>query len=77
MGTYPSFSFAPDDTSIIIWAAGKLWRVPLNLDSRGEKISGGDPEIIPFKSSIEKLLAETWRPSTDIRKIELADKQRI
>jgi len=77
MGTYPSFSFAPDDSSIVIWAAGKLWRVPVKEDSRGEKVSGGDPEIIPYKASIEKRLAETGRPSTDIRRTELADKQRV
>ena len=77
MGTYPSFAFTPNDDGIIIWAAGKLWRVPLSVNSRGEKVSGGDPINLPFKAKVEKRLAATLRPSTNLIATETADRQRI
>jgi hypothetical protein len=77
MGTYPSFAFTPNDDGIIIWAAGKLWRVPLSVNSRGEKVSGGNPVNIPFKAKVEKRLAATLRPSTNLTTTETADRQRV
>ncbi|KIJ44168.1 hypothetical protein M422DRAFT_67773 [Sphaerobolus stellatus SS14] len=77
MGTYPTFAFTPNDDAVIIWAAGKIWSIPLTKDSRGEKVLAGEPKIVPFKAKIEKRLAETWRPSTDLRQVELAEKQRV
>ncbi|KZV91506.1 hypothetical protein EXIGLDRAFT_676059 [Exidia glandulosa HHB12029] len=78
MGTYPSFAFAPDDSAIIIWAAGHIWRVPLTVEAAsGEKVLGGEPTQIPFTARIEKRLAHTLRQTTDIKKVEAADKQRV
>lgn len=70
MGTYPSFTFTPSDSGIIIWAAGKIWHVPLATRSSGEKVAGGTPTVIPFTAHIEKKLAETRRSETDILKLE-------
>lgn len=78
MGTYPSFAFSPDDSAIIIWAAGHLWRVPLALDpASDERVLGGEPAQIPFTARIEKRLAETVRPSTDVKQVEAAPTQRV
>lgn len=77
MGTYPSFAFTPNDDAIVIWAAGKLWHVPLSVDSSGEKVLGGEPQIIPFTAHVEKRLAETRTSTTDLNTLETADTQRL
>ncbi|KAG8986858.1 hypothetical protein FRB94_011212 [Tulasnella sp. JGI-2019a] len=77
MGTYPSFSFTPEDDAIIIWAAGSLWTVPLSVDSSGERIAGGEPWKIKWKATIVKRLAETRLSETDIAKEEARSRQRI
>lgn len=77
MGTYPSFSFTPNDDAIIIWAAGKLWYVPLSANAEGEKVSGGAPRQIPFTAEVEQRLAETRTGPTDILALETASNQRI
>lgn len=77
MGTYPSFAFTPDDSAIVIWAAGQIWSVPLTSDLRGEKVAHGKPSQISFKASIEKRLAKTLRPETNILKTETASNQRV
>lgn len=59
MGTYPSFAFTPADDAIIIWAAGKIVRVPLAKNSRGERVSGGEPTIIHFTAKVEQRIADT------------------
>ena len=38
-GVYPSFAFTPDSKEIVVWAQGKLWRVP---------VKGGAPREIAF-----------------------------
>ncbi|KAF9036525.1 hypothetical protein BDZ89DRAFT_1130161 [Hymenopellis radicata] len=38
MGTYPSFAFSPDDSAVIIWAAGQIWSVPLSENEFGAHI---------------------------------------
>ncbi|KAK0442843.1 hypothetical protein EV421DRAFT_2081966 [Armillaria borealis] len=78
MGTYPSFAFTPSDSAIIIWAAGKIWSVPLTTNSYGEKVSSGTPHVIQFTAHIEKRLAETRKiDDIDLVGIETADYQRI
>ncbi|KAF5373175.1 hypothetical protein D9758_001510 [Tetrapyrgos nigripes] len=79
MGTYPSFAFTPDDAAIIIWAAGKIHRVPLTTNSRGERISGGSPHTIEFKAHIHKNLAETLSipKAVDLVNMETKPTQRI
>ena len=78
MGTYPSFSFIPDDTAIIIWAAGQIYSVPLALNSRGERIaSDRAPYPIRFTAHIEKRLAETRREEFDIVALETQDTQPV
>ena len=77
MGTYPSFAFTPEDDAVIIWAAGKIYRVPVSKNAQGELIAGGQPQPIPFKAHIEKQLAETLRGGADIVGLETQDTQRI
>ncbi|KAH7101042.1 hypothetical protein BKA62DRAFT_657878 [Auriculariales sp. MPI-PUGE-AT-0066] len=77
MGTYPAFAFTPSDDAIVIWAAGKLWHVPLTVNNLGQKIGGAEPRSIPFTAQIEKRIADTLRPETDLVKIETAERQRL
>lgn len=78
MGTYPSFSFSPDDTAIIIWAAGHIYSVPLAVNKRGERIaSPSKPYPIRFIAHIEKQLAETRRSGFNILDLERQDTQKV
>ena len=76
-GTYPSFSFTPEDDAVIIWAAGQIYHVPLSRNADGELVAGGEPKPIPFQAHIEKRLAETRLPKTDIKSVETSDFQRV
>ena len=76
MGTYPSFAFTPDDSAIVIWAAGQIYYVPLTINQRGEKVaSSTPPHPIRFTAHIEKRLAETRRGGTDVVGVETQDAQ--
>ena len=78
MGTYPSFAFTPDDSAIVVWAAGQIYYVPLIVNQRGEKVaSSTPPHPIPFTARIEKRLAETRRGETDIFGVETQDTQKV
>ena len=76
-GTYPSFAFTPNDDAIIIWSAGKIYHVPLAMNKHGERVSAGEPQIIPFQAHIEKRIAETRSSKTDIKSVETAETQRV
>ncbi|KAI9293269.1 hypothetical protein K502DRAFT_325401 [Neoconidiobolus thromboides FSU 785] len=56
-GAYPRFSWTKDDQSIIIWAKGKLWNVP--VDSKPIK-------EIPFEVDVNLDIAKTLRPKIDL-----------
>ena len=78
MGTYPSFSFTPNDDAVIIWAAGQIYHVPLSKNSRGERTkSEYSPTPISFVAHVEKRLAETRTSKTDILKVETNDTQQV
>ena len=77
MGTYPSFAWVPGDDAIIIWAAGKIYRVPLATNRGGERVAAGEPQVIPFRAHVEKRIAETRSSKTDIKSVETADTQRV
>lgn len=78
MGTYPSFAFTPADDAVIIWSAGKIWRVPLSVNGRGEKVAlGTPPEVIRFTAHVEKQIAETVMGETDLIGLETRDEQRL
>jgi Tol biopolymer transport system component/imidazolonepropionase-like amidohydrolase len=51
-GTYPGFTWTPDHGAIIVWAQGKLWRVP---------VAGGAPTQIPFTAPVRQTLVEAVR----------------
>ncbi|AVQ00016.1 amidohydrolase [Ahniella affigens] len=51
-GPYANFDWTPDSNAVVIWAQGKLWRVP---------IAGGQPTNIPFTANVEQTVAEPLR----------------
>lgn len=78
MGTYPSFAFSPDDSAVIIWAAGQIWTVPLAVNAFGEKVAGGTPTPIKFTAHIKKRLGHLRTiDDIDLLGIETADTQRL
>ncbi|KAG8958820.1 hypothetical protein FRC03_008801 [Tulasnella sp. 419] len=77
MGTYPSFAFTPGDESIVIWAAGGLWNVPLKLNPQGERVRAGEPQKIKWKATIHKKIAETRYSETDIAAQDTQLEQRL
>jgi hypothetical protein len=78
MGTYPSFSFTPDDSAIIIWAAGQIYSVPLSVNTRGERIASTDPpHPIRFTAHIKKRLAETRHEEFDLVDLETRSTQKV
>lgn len=77
MGTYPSFAFTPKDDAVIIWAAGKIYHVPLSTNTAGERVLAGEPKVVPFTAHIEKRLAETRTAKIDLKAVETADTQRV
>ena len=78
MGTYPSFAFTPDDSAIVIWAAGQIYYVPLIVNQRGEKVASSiPPHPIRFTAHIEKRLAETRRGGADVIGVETQDTQSV
>jgi hypothetical protein len=78
MGTYPAFSFAPDDSAVIIWAAGQIYSVPLSVNTRGERIaSNSPPHPIRFTAHIEKRIAETRREEFDLVDLETRNTQKV
>ncbi|MAT54685.1 MAG: amidohydrolase [Saprospirales bacterium] len=57
-GTYPGFDWLPDDSAIIIYGLGKIWRVPVSLGTeKKEKATQ-----IPFTVEVDLKVAETLRP---------------
>jgi hypothetical protein len=80
MGTYPSFAFTPDDSAVIIWAAGKIWNVPTSVNHYGERVAGvGEgkaPTPIEFTAHMEIRIAETRSSKTDLLALETADRAR-
>jgi len=78
MGTYPSFAFTPDDSAVVIWAAGQIYSVPLTVNQRGEKLASLTPPYpIRFTAHIEKRLAETRRGGTNVVGVETQDTQKV
>lgn len=77
MGTYPSFSFTPNDAAIIIWAAGQIHYVPLSTNAIGEKVAAGDPTPIRFRARIEKRIAETVTAHANVLETETQNTQRV
>lgn len=72
MGAYPNYGWAANDTALIIWAQGHIWRAPVSLNDLGERVGAGIPSKLPFEASIELALGPTRYSVTDIRKQELA-----
>ncbi|PPR00048.1 hypothetical protein CVT24_009004 [Panaeolus cyanescens] len=78
MGTYPSFAFTPNDDAVIVWAAGKIWSVPLAVNERNERVASSHPPYqVKFTAQIEKRLAETRKGGADVLKLETAETQPI
>ncbi|MFN8547482.1 MAG: amidohydrolase family protein [Candidatus Eisenbacteria bacterium] len=56
-GTYPVFSFTPDDRDIVIWAQGKIFRV---------NVASGAAHQIPFHIKVEQEVTRALRFPRDI-----------
>lgn len=72
MGAYPNYGWVANDTALIIWAQGQIWRVPVLQNALGERAGAGAPFKLPFEASIELALGPTRYSITDIREQELA-----
>ncbi len=57
-GCYPGFDWMPDDSAIIIYGQGKIWRVPLMLGAE----KPAKAVEIPFSVDVNMKVAETVRP---------------
>ncbi|KAL4792222.1 hypothetical protein BDV19DRAFT_392396 [Aspergillus venezuelensis] len=77
MGAYPNYGWAGDDSAIIIWAQGKIWRVDIGLNNLSERVGKGKPAILPFQASIELALGETRYSGTNITDSELSEDRQI
>jgi Tol biopolymer transport system component/imidazolonepropionase-like amidohydrolase len=57
-GPYANFQWLPDSSAVVIWAQGKLWRVPMpGVDGA----VAGEPAQIPFTAQVEQRLARPLR----------------
>ncbi len=56
-GVWPGFDWTSDGKQIVIWAKGKIWRIDATT---------GMANQIPFKASIEQVVADPLRFSPDI-----------
>ena len=52
-GTYPNYSFTPDDKHIVIWANGKIWKVDVNKANTATEI--------PFTAKVTQRIADVVR----------------
>ncbi|MEM9836516.1 MAG: amidohydrolase family protein [Bacteroidota bacterium] len=57
-GAYTGFDWLPDDSEIVIWGMGKIWRVPTNMPADGKENKATE---IPFSVTVERKMAETLR----------------
>jgi Tol biopolymer transport system component/imidazolonepropionase-like amidohydrolase len=56
-GPYANFNWTPDSQSVVIWAQGKLWRVPMR---------GGAATQIPFNAAVSQTVAAPLRFSRSL-----------
>lgn len=56
-GPYPGMSFTPDSRHIVLWAAGKLWKVAVADGSRSE---------IPFTAPVTQTVQEALHYNPDV-----------
>lgn len=56
-GTYPGFSWTPDNKHIVVWAGGKIWKV---------SVETGDAQVIPFRARVRQTITEALRFPQDV-----------
>ncbi|VUC33747.1 unnamed protein product [Clonostachys rosea] len=76
MGAYPNYGWAENDTSIIIWTQGKIWKVPVTTNAFGERIAAGHARQLPFSATISLALGATRYSETKIKDRELSNFRR-
>ncbi|CAH0044840.1 unnamed protein product [Clonostachys solani] len=76
MGAYPNYGWADNDTSIIIWSQGKIWKVPIGTNGLGERIANGHARQLPFSATINLDLGATRFSETKIKDRELSNFRR-
>ncbi|KAI0475098.1 hypothetical protein GGR56DRAFT_644561 [Xylariaceae sp. FL0804] len=77
MGAYPNYGWSANDASVIIWAQGQIWEIPVAFDHLGERIARGLPEYLPFSASVELALGETLYSETPLQVTEQALRSRV
>lgn len=78
MGAYPNYGFASDDSHIMIWSSGKIYKVPLRVNELGERTAAAPaPSEVPFIAKINLSLGETRYSETNISATELKDEGRV
>lgn len=74
MGPYPSYGWSANDTAIIIWSQGQIWRVAFEFDSLGERIAAKvAPEKLAFEAHVDLALGETRYNEVNVHDSELRD----
>lgn len=73
MGAYPNYGWIGNDTAIVIWSQGQIWRVTLQLNTAGERVAAGPPKNLQFEASIQLALSETRYSEQDLRDTELSN----
>ncbi|CAG9983191.1 unnamed protein product [Clonostachys byssicola] len=61
MGAYPNYGWADNDTSIIIWSQGKIWKIRIGINALEERIAAGDARQLPFSATIDLAQQDSQR----------------
>jgi imidazolonepropionase-like amidohydrolase/Tol biopolymer transport system component len=63
-GAYTQYAWLPDNSAIVIWAQGKLWRVAVT--SADAIASSSSPREIPFTVHVEQTITDALRFPVDV-----------
>lgn len=72
MGAYPNYGWTANDTAIVVWAEGQVWRVPIAVNHLGARVAAGHPQKLAFKAKIDLDLGPTRYSERDIRRQALS-----
>jgi hypothetical protein len=77
MGAYPNYGWSRNDSFIVLWSQGQIWRVDLAFNEQGERVAERTPSVLKFEAQVEMKLAKTRYSETRIREEELAFHRQI
>ena len=61
-GVYPSMAWTPDSKSLVVWAGGKIRRIPVGR----EPVDGGEVREIPFRVRDTRTVVDALRVPVDV-----------